>query len=103
MTDQELPDNGEDDDLLPGEPSVHEVVEFSIAVALDLEASLDEDENPFESVVQININAGHLLYMCYILQDMWQVLEDQTDEDMDALEQYVKAKKRTPTNTNVIH
>lgn len=97
----------EDQELLEGEPTVHEIVEFSVAVALDLENSMDFDNpdegNPFETVVNLNINLGMLLYAMYLIQDLYQAVEDIPDEEMEALEAYVKAKKLTPYANNLKH
>lgn len=106
MTSKEKQDNFEEppeDEELEGEPSLHEIMEFGMAVALDLENSLDEDEDPLEQVINVNINAGMLLYLAYTALDMYQVLEDMSDADMDALEQYVKTKKKTPNQNNLKH
>lgn len=99
-TNQEI---SEPEDTLEGEPTVSEIVEFSIAVSLDLENGLDEEQNPFEVMLTLNVNAGMLLYMAYLVQDMYQAMEDMSEEDMVMMEEYVKAKKRTPNNSNLMH
>ena len=81
-------------------PTVHDIAEFAMACALDLENSLDFDEDPMEQVVNLNINAGMMLFMMYEFLELYGAVEDQ---DLEALEAYVKARKLSPPQTEFKH
>jgi hypothetical protein len=93
--------NEEDD--LDGLPTGRETLDWALGVAMDLENNLQEDEDPFDVLLNVNINAGQLMNLCWFFIDLYAEAENLTEEDITDIQAFVKAKKLVPPSKDYIH
>lgn len=101
-TEDNFEEPNEEDDL-EGLPTGRETLDWCLGVAMDLENNLPEDEDPFGIVLSLQINAGQLLNLCWFFVDLYAEIEDLTEDDIEDIQAFVKAKKMTPPSKDYIH